>query len=160
MLHKIYGFPSLNIFSIFVFVYYADHVIFIICISSRWEKQAKKKESQPNYFNIRKPHWNIIFFDDLWILGLVKNNLNQLVILLSSSFFVSSKALMSLCGNKRFLSFVKMVGFGTFEEWCRSFKYNRNNKGPNIDPWGRSHAFVALLVELRSKEINYFWFFK
>ena len=124
------------------------------------KSKQKKKESQPNYFNIRKPHWNIIFFDDLWILGLVKNNLNQLVILLSSSFFVSSKALMSLCGNKRFLSFVKMVGFGTFEEWCRSFKYNRNNKGPNIDPWGRSHAFVALLVELRSKEINYFWFFK
>ena len=123
-------------------------------------KTSKEKESQPNYCKIRKPQWNIIFFDDLWILGLVKNNLNQLVILLSSSFIVSSKSLMSPCGKKRFVSFVKMVEFSTFEEWCRSFKYNSINKGPNIDPWGRSHAFVALLVELRSKEINYFWFFK
>ena len=71
-------------------------------------KTSKKKKKKVNPIIVRfGSHSGIIYsLMILWILGLVKNNLNQLVILLCSSFIVSSKALMSLCGNKRFVSFV------------------------------------------------------
>lgn len=71
-------------------------------------KTSKKKRKKVNPIIVRfGSHSGIIYsLMILWILGLVKNNLNQLVILLCSSFIVSSKALMSLCGNKRFVSFV------------------------------------------------------
>ena len=65
--------------------------------------------------------------------------------------------LMSLCEKKRFVSFANMIGFSTFEVWCKSFTYNRNNKGPKIDSWGIPHVTVAFLVELSSKEINYYY---
>ena len=41
------------------------------------------------------------------------------------------------------MSFANMIGFSTFEAWCKSFTYNRNNKGPKIDPWGTPHVTVT-----------------
>ena len=74
-------------------------------------------------------------FDDLW----KKTNffltfdynvlaLNESLTFVSSLFIFSNKILMSLCEKKRFVSSVNMVGFSTFEAWCKSITYNRNNK--------------------------------
>ena len=102
------------------------------------------------------------FFDDLWkkenlVFWTFNDNLlalNQLLTLVSSLFIFSNKMLMSLCEKKRFVSSANMIGFSTFEVWCKSFTYNRNNKGPKMDPWGTPHVTVTFLVELCSKETN------
>ena len=60
--------------------------------------------------------------------------LNQLLTSVISLFIFSNKMLMSLCEKKRFVSSANMIGFSIFEAWCKSFTYNRNNKGPKMDP--------------------------
>ena len=37
---------------------------------------------------------------------------------------------MLLCEKERFVSSAVMTGFSTFE----AYRYNRNNKGPKLDP--------------------------
>ena len=76
----------------------------------------------------------------------------QLLTFVSPLFIFSNKMLMSLCEKKRFLSPASMIGFSTFEAWCKSLTCNRNNKGPKMDLWGTPHVTVTALVELCSKE--------
>ena len=63
---------------------------------------------------------------------------------------------MSICEKKRPVSSTNKIGFSIFEAWCKSFKYNRDNKRPKMDPWGTPHVTVAFLEELCSKKINCF----
>ena len=75
------------------------------------------------------------FFDGLWkkenLVFLRFNDnllaLNQLLTFVSSLFIFSNKMLMSLCEKKRFVSSANMIGFSTFEAWCKSFTYNNEN---------------------------------
>ena len=83
--------------------------------------------------------------------------LNQLVMLVISSFIFPNKTLMPLYEKKIFVFSAYMIGFSTFKVRYRLFAYNRNNNGPKIDflrviP----HITVTLLVELYSIEINCF----
>ena len=61
--------------------------------------------------------------------------LNQLLALVSALLIFSNKRLMPLCEKKRFLLSGNMIEFSTFEAWCKSFTYNRNNTGPKVEPW-------------------------
>ena len=75
--------------------------------------------------NLRKKEYFVVLtFNDNLL------SLNQLFTFASSSFIFSNKMLMSLCDKKRFVSSANMTGFSIFEAWCKSFTYNRNNKGP------------------------------
>ena len=107
------------------------------------------------------------FFDDLWkkeyLFFLTFNDnllrLNQITYIRQFFIHFSNNMLMPLC-EKRFMSSPNMIGLSTFEKWCKSFIYNRINKGPKMDPWGTPHVTAAFVVGLYSKEINCFQYFK
>ena len=60
---KMYRFLSLSIvLYISVFVYYGFHeitLLFIICISSNWEKELKKKEEDCKLYELQEQKWAI-----------------------------------------------------------------------------------------------------
>ena len=84
--------------------------------------------------------------------------LNQLVMLVISSFIFPNKTLMPLHEKKIFVLSAYMIGFSTFKVRYRLFAYNRNNNGrPKVDFLRViTHITVTLLVELYSIEINCF----
>ena len=84
--------------------------------------------------------------------------LNQLVMLVISSFIFPNKTLMPLYEKKIFVLSAYMIGFSTFKVRYRLFAYNRNNNGrPKVDFLRViTHITLTLLVELYSIEINCF----
>ena len=84
--------------------------------------------------------------------------LNQLVMLVISSFIFPNKTLMPLYEKKIFVLSAYMIGFSTFEVRYSLFAYNRNNNGrPKVDFLRViTHITLTLLVELYSIEINCF----
>ena len=92
--------------------------------------------SKPICVQIRKPQRNIIFFGDLWkkenlVFLTFKDNLlalNSLLTFVSSLFIFFKQDVNVTVWKKRFVSSANMIWFSTFEAWCKSFTYNRNNK--------------------------------
>ena len=82
--------------------------------------------------------------------------LNQLVILVISSFIFPNKTLLPLYEKKIFVLSAYMIGFSTFKVRYRLFAYNRNNNGrPKVDLLRViPHITLTSLVELYSIEIN------
>ena len=116
------------------------HVRFLSIQTSKNFIEGSCSVVNPFMFRFGSRNGVLTFFDDLWrkenLVFLTFNDnllaLNQLLTFINSLFIFSNKMLMSLCEKKRFVLSANMIGFSTFEAWCKSFTYNRNNKGPHV----------------------------
>ena len=103
---------------------------------------------QPIYIKIGKLQQNIIFvwwFVEKRILVFLKFNdnllvLNQSLTFVSALLIFPNKTLMSLYEKKSSVTSVNMIVFSIFEGWCKSFTYNKNNKGSKMETWGTPHV--------------------
>ena len=90
---------------------------------------------QPIYIKIGKPQLNVFlkFNDNLLVL-------KQSLTFVSALLIFPNKTLMLLCEKKSSVTSVNMIGFSIFEAWCKSFTYNKSNKGSKTDTWGTPHV--------------------
>ena len=109
----------------------------------RWPNPMKSSEGAGEFYLF----WWFVGKEYLVFLRLSDKllTLNQFLTFVSSLFIFSTKILLSQCEKKRFAASANIIRFSTFEAWCKSFTYNRNNRGPKKDPWQTPHVTVAFL---------------
>ena len=97
-------------------------------------------------FNVGRFEGMLYFLPDLWsndnlIFSIFSDGLfaeNHSLIFINSPLTVLN-VFMLLCSKKKLVSSTKIISTSTFEEFGRSFTYNKNNNGPVIEHCGTPH---------------------